>query len=208
MYLVWTIHAACSKVRPFIVQYIGKSEGLSLLERHYLALLVAAHGTSIRIPRFAGEIECGMGHSFARSACSASLSAFQKQAPLSERPLYRKLGHANLVELFTLNNIHRNLCYVLPMNCHCWRCFLYPSYSTFRQISMYSVHIQCMYTLNNIVHSIHVHSIQRARTSEAYATRLGARLSQRAKSNKWCHAHNSHNKAWPFVFQNGRFWSS
>ena len=96
--------------------------------------------------------------------------------------------------------------YVLPMNCHCWRCFLL--YSTFRQISMYSVHIQYMYTLNNIVHSIHVHSIQRARTSEAYATRLGARLSQRAKSNKWRHAHNSHNKAWPFVFQNGRFWSS
>ena len=42
-------------MRPFIVQYIGKSEGLSLLERHYLALLVAAHGTSIRIPRFAGS---------------------------------------------------------------------------------------------------------------------------------------------------------
>ena len=191
MYLVWTIHAACSKVRPFIVQYIGKSEGLSLLERHYLALLVAAHGTSIRIPRFAGEIECGMGHSFARSACSASLSAFQKQA-LSERPLHGKLGHANLVELISLNNIPRNVCYILPINWHCRHCFLYPSYDTCRQISLYSVR---------------VHSIQRARTSEAYATRLGARLSQRAKSNKWRHAHNSHNKAWPFVFQNGRFWS-
>ena len=96
------------------------------------------------------EIECGKGHSFASSACSANLSAFQKQA-LIEQPLYRKLGHPNVLERFTLNNIHRNLCYVLPRNFHCRRCFLYPAYNTCRQIFTYSLHVQYMYTLCNIL---------------------------------------------------------
>ena len=39
-----------------MIQYIGKSEGLSLLECYYCVLLVAAHRTSIKIPSFAGSL--------------------------------------------------------------------------------------------------------------------------------------------------------
>lgn len=48
-----------------------------------------------------------MGHSFARSVCSASLSAFEIQA-LNELPLYHKLGTQTPRELCTLNTFpHR-----------------------------------------------------------------------------------------------------
>ena len=52
------------------------------------------------------------------------------------------------------NNIHRNL----PMNCHCRRCFLYPSYNILcKQIFTYSVHVQYRHTtiLYYSVYNVH-----------------------------------------------------
>ena len=88
--------------------------------------------------------------------CSFSVlsepSAFQKQAPLSERPLYRKLGHANLVELFILTIstgifamfFQRTVTVDVVF-------FIHGTVHEDTEISTYSVHVQYMYTLYNIV---------------------------------------------------------
>ena len=116
-------------------------------------------------------------------------------------------GYANLLKLISLNNIHRNLCYVLPMNFHCRR-FLYPSYNTCRQMSTYSVHVQYVYTLNSSVLYMYMHIVYSVPVHRGvYATRLGTRLSKRAESSKRRSAKNSHNEVWPFLFQNRGFWS-